>query len=279
MSIIALQEPLPVLVSSGALAAGATLQNGQCNALGYSRIVGHVFSSAAPAAGYPRVTQSADGVTVDRIDVISQDTGQTTPFVYAIDIPIYAPYVSVQVQDAGAGSTVRVATYAVPISSPISVTTNTTVNPTYSTIPSYTACFNGLAAPIGQFFELCGGAGKVVRIRSIYIFKPNNPIEFKALKQSVASTGGTSTTTNIPNDSNNAASTGTAKQYTVAPTPGTATGNMIDVKSVTAGDALSYTFGDTWDQPIVIRAGQSLAFSTDVAFTCYGFVIWCENSS
>lgn len=131
--------------------------------------------------------------------------------------------------------------------------------------------FKGLAAPGGQFFEVLGASGVVGRIVEIYFFKPSVGVEFKVLKQSVVSTGGTTTSNAaVPNDSADTAGL-TYKTYTAAPTAGTLVGAVIDVKSVTAGDILGFTFGDIGDKPLVIRNTESVAFSTDIAATVYGY--------
>ena len=278
MGVLLGSDPLPLLVTSGTVAAAGTVINNKTNVVGYRRIGGVVFSSAAASAGFPRVRQSMDGTNWDIVSVASLDATQTN-FLYNIDVAIVAPYVSVEYTDAGAGSTVRSAVYAFIDATSVSTSSSTIIVPTWSTYTTYTSVFDGLAAPTGQFFELTGTAGTVARIKEIYLFKPSVGIAFKGLQQSAASTGGTSATVVTKMDLNNAAAGCASKQYTVAPTPGTSAGNIISVSSVTAGDIVAWTEGDDWDQPIVVRTGGSFALSCSAGFTAYGYVKWAEATS
>lgn len=278
MGVLLGADPLPLLVSSSTVAAAGTLLNNKTNVVGYRRIGGAIFSSAAAAAGYPRVRQSMDGTNWDIVNVASLDTTQAN-FLYTIDAAVVAPYVSVEYTDAGAGSTVRAAVYAFIDATSVSTSSSTIVTPTWATNATYVSVFDGLAAPSGQFFELVGTAGVVARIKEIYLFKPSVGITFKGLQQSVASTGGTSASVVTKMDLTNAAASCASKQYTVAPTAGTTAGNIFSASSVTAGDIVAWTFGDDWDQPVVVRATDSFALSCSGAFTAYGYVKWAEASS
>lgn len=271
-------QPLPLLVSSGTIAAAGTLKNNKANVNGFRRIVGSIFSSAAAASGFPRVRQSMDGTNWDIVNVATLDTTQSN-YLYSIDVAVVAPYVSVEYTDAGAGSTVRAAVYAYLDAVSASTSSSSTVTPTWSTEASYVSVMDGLSAVTGQFFELVGTAGIVLRVKEIYIYKPTANVTIKGLLQSIASTGGTSSTVVTKLDLSNAAASGTAKQYTVAPTAGTTAGNVLSVSPVTAGDILGFSYGDNWDQPIVIRSGQSLAMSTSGNATIYGYVKWTEATS
>lgn len=278
MSVLLGSDPLPLFVTTGALAASATRQNNKTCVLGYRRVFGSIFSSVAAAAGYPRVRQSMDGTNFD-ISTVATLSGTQTQFLYNVDVPIVAPYVSVEIQDAGAGSTVRSAVYAdMQVGSGGSLS-GASSPPTWSTESTYTSTFAGLAAPIGQFFELRGTAGVVGRVKEIYIFKPSAATTLTFLLQSTASTGGTGSTVVTPMDTTNVTASLVSRQYTAAPTAGTSAGNILQVSSVTAGDIVGWTFGDDWDQPIVVRASQSLALQTSAAFTCYGYVRWVEAAS
>lgn len=247
---------------------------------GHRRVVGLFSSAQVPAAGFPRVRfydRPDSTATAVATYALTADPANTTN--YIIDLPLLTPFFTLEWTMGGTQANVFGIAWIYPEDTVGATTIVQPVLPTYSTLAGYRAVFNGLVAPIGQFFELVGSASKIVRVREIFLFKPNVSIEWIGLLQSIASTGGTSSTTNTKMDLSNVAATATAKQYTVAPTPGTTAGNIIDCKSVTPGDILGFSYGDTWDEPLVIRSGQSFALSTDAIATMYGYVSWTETAS
>lgn len=103
-------------------------------------------------------------------------------------------------------------------------------------LPTYAAS-STFAATTGVLFSLCGSNSSVVVVRAFQISGTAGSIGTQVLnlvKTSTTPTGGTSATvTPTPFDSNNAASTSSAKSYTAAPTAGTAIGTI---------EAFSFTF-------------------------------------
>ncbi len=97
--------------------------------------------------------------------------------------------------------------------------------------PTYSAATYGLAAVNGDVFTLSGSASKKIKITRINISgsaTANAIMDVLVIKRSTLDTGGTATTlTRVPYDSSDVASTAVAKAYTVAPTPGTAVGNLL----------------------------------------------------
>lgn len=146
---------------------------------------------------------------------------------------------------------------------------------------TYRVSFDGLAGVSGQAVELVGAAGKVLYLRTVHLWKPSAAVRVKLLKQSVPSTGGTSSTpTPLPLDSANAAASGVVKLYTAAPTPGTLVANFLDDSPVTPGDALTEVTGEaSTSQPITIREGESVALSIDASATLYGYLEWEEATA
>ena len=146
-------------------------------------------------------------------------------------------------------------------------------------VAEYMVSFRALAAPGGQVFEVLGASGVVGRIVEIFFFKPSVNVRLRALKQSVPSTGGTTTANAaVPMDSADTAGL-TYRTFTAAPTAGTLVGTPVDVSPITPADIVAWTFGDLSDKPIVIRNGESLALSTDVAATVYGYVKIRESAT
>lgn len=143
---------------------------------------------------------------------------------------------------------------------------------------SYVVAFAALAAPGGIFFEMPGVNGVTLSIYDIYFYKPSVSVEFKIQRLSSVGTGGTSSTpTPIRFKTSDGAASAAPKLYTVAPGGGAAlVGNFLDVKTVTAGDNLGFTYGDLGTEPITIVNGESFSLTTDVAATVYGYVRWTE---
>ncbi len=87
---------LPLLFNASAsLAAGGEVSNQKFRVQGYERLVGSFHATTASAAGFPRIRQSADGVTWSLVYVILAD-GTQADFQYPFDIKVRFPYVSVE---------------------------------------------------------------------------------------------------------------------------------------------------------------------------------------
>lgn len=139
----------------------------------------------------------------------------------------------------------------------------------YSAFSSFTT-----AALATDIFTITGSATKTVKIRTVIISGTNtgntNALVLM-LKRSTANTLGTSTTlTNVPNDSNNAAGTATVRSYTVSPTLGTLVGNiegeLIFLPTLASSNSSSnenITYGDDGTQPITLR-GTSEVFAVNL---------------
>lgn len=100
------QLPIPLLYQAQAtdFTAGSSVNNPLWNCYGYKRIVGNVHVSTAAASGFPRIRQSANGVTFSRSDVILVDPTQSG-FQYPFDIEIKFPYIAVEYTQGGVDST------------------------------------------------------------------------------------------------------------------------------------------------------------------------------
>lgn len=119
-----------------------------------------------------------------------------------------------------------------------------------------------------DFFTLTGSASKTVTIKKVVFsaFKIAVGVsDIVALKRSTANTGGTSSTlTNVPHNSTNAAATAVARSYTANPTLGTLVGNLRSYQYFFSTNAvqtqtLVIDFGEG-DQEIVLN-GTSEVFS------------------
>lgn len=118
--------------------------------------------------------------------------------------------------------------------------------PSYKT--TYRACtgFFTPAASATDIFRISGSASKTVVITKIEVIHNdvvNTRDKLYLIKRSTAASGGTSTTaTNVPLDSADAAGTAVVKSYTANPTEGTSVGN-ISVIALNSGP-----YRETYDQ-------------------------------
>lgn len=100
--------PARLVLCNGLVAAGNTALGTSAVASvdGLSRLVGNYHCTTAPAAGYPRVIQSVDGVTPSITTVLTQDVTQPD-FQYPVNVAITLPYVSVEWTQGAAPGTLR----------------------------------------------------------------------------------------------------------------------------------------------------------------------------
>jgi hypothetical protein len=142
---------------------------------------------------------------------------------------------------------------------------------TFATFPAQRQTFTAagvLAVPqtaAGDAVVICGSATKTVRIKRVELSGTDATAQsatVKAIVRSAANTGGTSTTaTNVPRDSNNAAATAVVKAYTAIPTPGAAVGDVRDSilalpdgATLLAGAPLAWDFNPSnLTQEVVLR--------------------------
>ncbi len=103
----------PILQSSGSVGAGASL-NQQLNLLGQKRVVGNFDCAQAPAAGFPRIRQSVDGVNWSIVFIIPQDLGQAN-LQFPFNVEIRLPYVSIEFTQGAAPGNVFAGAYTQPI--------------------------------------------------------------------------------------------------------------------------------------------------------------------
>lgn len=249
---------------------------------GHRRLYGLFSSDNAPAAGFPRVRFYDDpaGTTVVYIAPFTQDSSQSARRTWRINVPMLTPWFTIE-WTAGASAT---SVFGIAWMYPEDGSPDNGLSAASALPSTYRSSFNGLAAGgAGQFLELRNPAasGIVLRVTLQWLVKPSVTILWRVIKQSSLSTGGTSSTpTPVPLDSNNAAATGVIRLYTAAPTAGTAVGDVLDATGTTAGDHVIDEPGGTGlAQPIVVRAGESIAWSTDAAFTADGNIEWTEETS
>lgn len=163
---------------------------------------------------------------------------------------------------------------------------------------TYAASIAGLVVPAAatDIFTITGSASKTIKIRKVHIdgtttAGSGKSVNFSLIKRSSADSGGTSTTmTNVPFDSNNAAATATVRAYTANPTLGTTVGAVVtdrlDIPTVGASgrgaDNPIWQFGIEDGQNVVLRgttqqlcANLGGATITNPVFAC--FVEWSEE--
>lgn len=90
--------------ATGVIGAGATVENPKTRVVGHQRVKGNFHADQPPAVGFPRVRQSHDGATWNRIDVVPRDLSQPD-FQFAFDFSIRADYVSVEWTQGAAPTT------------------------------------------------------------------------------------------------------------------------------------------------------------------------------
>lgn len=156
---------------------------------------------------------------------------------------------------------------------------------------TYAAVVTALApaASATDFFTITGAAGKIVQVREIGCTGTSTAAGSLAVtltKRSTANSAGTSTTmTNVPFNSGNAAASAVVKAYTANPTTGTAVGVIASGLLATVAPASSGVNGFdlrfTDQLPTLVSASQVLAlnaggasFTSGASLTCR--VVWTE---
>lgn len=155
---------------------------------------------------------------------------------------------------------------------------------TQSTAQSYSASFQGAVTAVAatDIFNIGGSATKTIYITKIGLYATATASAIAStslIKRSTANTAGTSTTlTNVPHDSNNAAATASVRAYTANPTLGTTVGQILNQKlevvvatgagtSLTPNSTNEYTFSNSQNQqPIVLRGtAEQLSINLNAA--------------
>lgn len=100
--------PARLVLCNGAIAAGNTAlgTSAAVNVDGLTRLTGNYHCTTAPAAGFPRVRQSVDGVNWSDTFVLTQNVLQPD-FQYPVNVAITLPYVSVEWTQGAAPGTLR----------------------------------------------------------------------------------------------------------------------------------------------------------------------------
>lgn len=152
------------------------------------------------------------------------------------------------------------------------------------------AAVNFLAA--GDSLTICGSSTKTINIRRVVFSQSTNAsagffLQLTAIKRSTANSGGTSAGVSVAAlDSASPAPTATALSYSVAPTPGTAVGNVYTLGAIYQSTAtvvanpvpLEMNFGGGDMQGVVLRgAAQCLAFQSTAAASLFVSAFWTEE--
>ena len=145
---------------------------------------------------------------------------------------------------------------------------------------TYRVAFS-LVAAAGHAVEIIGSATRDVRVTLIEVGKPSVETVVTFVKQSVADTGGTSTSPTIaPLESSSPAATAAVKAYTAAPTAGTSVGTIYAM-TLGTGDVAIEDFGRDVRhvREVILRgAAQTLAVNLATGATAKFVVEFTEDS-
>lgn len=135
-----------------------------------------------------------------------------------------------------------------------------------------------VAGGSGFAVELVPGAGIRCFVHSVFLTKPTVSITTNLIKNSTASTGGTSTNgAKIPTDSQKPASGTLVKLFTAIPTAGTAVGTLA-LCVLDPTDWMQFIFGADGEPPLVLHGpSETLAVNVSAAATIAGFIAWSEE--
>jgi hypothetical protein len=99
-----------LLVFSGAVGGGGTVTQPKVDVFGFTQVVGNynLTGGATPALGFPRIRQSADGVTFSNSFQIPQDLTQGGTQ-YPFNVEVRAPYIAIELTLAVGGAVDAVA--------------------------------------------------------------------------------------------------------------------------------------------------------------------------
>lgn len=218
-------------------------------------------TAGTPATGVVTIQGITGGTVVPTKDAADGATGSPVP---ATATQIAGPdaggnLTAPGITDASTAATAAQTAMVVALSpnSPVPAGTNTigAVAPVDGFKASYAASVHGLtvAATPTDIWTMSGSATKVIRITRISISgnaSSGGNVLFRVIKRSTADTAGTSTTlTDVPNDSGDAAGTSVVKAYTVNPTAlGTAVGDVADwtLYITGTGNTNQEPFQNTW---------------------------------
>ena len=149
--------------------------------------------------------------------------------------------------------------------------------------PSYKATYRACtgfftpAASATDIFRISGSASKTIIVTKIEVIHnevANTHDKLYVIKRSTAASGGTSTTaTNVPMDSSDAAGTAVVKSYTANPTTGTSIGT-ISVISLNAG-----AFGEAHDQSVPKYTATLIGKAPVLRGTAQGLAINANGST
>lgn len=136
---------------------------------------------------------------------------------------------------------------------------------------SYRAALN-VVGPVGIGVEIQGSGSASIFITRIGLtLAASDTITITV--RSANSTGGTSSSaTLVPLDSGNGAATATIEEFTVAPTPGAAVGDI----SAFTGTEVFYDFGSKAQPLTLSAAAEAVSISLTSGTTITGFIEWYE---
>ena len=179
--------PARLVLCNGAIAAGNTAlgTSAVVNVDGLSRLVGNYHCTTAPAAGYPRVIQSVDGVTASITTVLTQDATQPD-FQYPVNVAITLPYVFVEWTQGAAPGTLRAFVEARAITSDPSASSS--VVPPLPPTPASSSRAPISIAVAGDNTVIAAVVGQTIRIYH-YDFVVNNNVTATLKDGAVAMSG------------------------------------------------------------------------------------------
>ena len=136
----------------------------------------------------------------------------------------------------------------------------------------------GVVAGVGFAAELIPSSGTRLIVHGVFFTKPSVVVTVRLIKNSTASTLGTSTNSTVtPLDSMKPSRSTVVKLFTAVPTAGTSVGDLAE-QVVDTTDWFWFPFGVDGEPPLVLHGpNETLAVNTSAVATIAGFINWSEE--
>lgn len=144
--------------------------------------------------------------------------------------------------------------------------------------PTFRTEIGVVAGGAGFAAELIPESGHKLIVHAVYFSKPSVAVTLRLLKNSMPSTGGTSTNSAMtPLDSDHS-TRAVCKLFTAAPTAGAQAGGDLFEGAIGIGDVMYEEFGQNGQRPLVLRGAlETLAINVSAAVTVVGYIEFSDE--